>query len=71
MYEELMKKSYLKKFWNRRRREESSMQEITTEMRENGINNKKWIDREEWSRKIKLYAQRNVKTSRIFIKKYK
>jgi hypothetical protein len=30
------------------------MQEVTTGMREEGINNMEWIDREEWRRKIKL-----------------
>ena len=30
------------------------MQEGTTGMREKGINNMKWVDREEWRRKIKL-----------------
>ena len=32
----------------------SWMQEITTGMREKGINNIKGIDREEWERKLKL-----------------
>ena len=30
------------------------MQELTTEMREKGINSMEWIDREEWIIKIKL-----------------
>ena len=30
------------------------MEEVTTGMREKGINNMEWIDREEWRRKIKL-----------------
>ena len=30
------------------------MQEVTTGMREKGINNMELIDREEWRRKIKL-----------------
>jgi hypothetical protein len=30
------------------------MQEVTTGMGEKGINNMKWIDKEEWRRKIKL-----------------
>jgi hypothetical protein len=30
------------------------MQEVTTGMRENGINNTEWVDREELGRKIKL-----------------
>ena len=32
------------------------MREVTTGMREKGINNMEWADREEWRRKIKLYA---------------
>ena len=32
----------------------SWMQEVTTRMREKGINNMEWIDREEWGRKLKL-----------------
>ena len=35
---------------------------VTTGMREKGINNMEWLDREEWRRKIKLYAQKDVKT---------
>ena len=31
------------------------MQEVTTEMREKGINNMELVDIEEWRRKIKLY----------------
>ena len=38
------------------------MQEVTTGMREKGINKMKWIDREEWTRKIKRQAHKNVKT---------
>ena len=30
------------------------MQEVTTGVREKGINNMEWVDREEWRRKIKL-----------------
>jgi hypothetical protein len=30
------------------------MQEVTTRMREKGINDLEWIDREEWRKKIKL-----------------
>ena len=30
------------------------MQEVTTGMKDNGINNVKWVDREEWKRKRKL-----------------
>jgi hypothetical protein len=32
----------------------SWMQEVTTGMREKGINNMEWVDREEWRIKIKL-----------------
>ena len=32
----------------------SWMEEVTTVMREKGINNMEWVDREEWRRKIKL-----------------
>ena len=32
----------------------SWMQKVAIEMREKGINSMKWIDREEWRRKIKL-----------------
>ena len=32
----------------------SWMQEVTTGIREKGINNMEWIDREEWRRKVKL-----------------
>ena len=38
------------------------MQEVTTEMRENGIKNKERASREEWRRKIKLKAQKDVQT---------
>jgi hypothetical protein len=30
------------------------MQEVTTRIREKGINKMEWIDREEWKRKRKL-----------------
>jgi hypothetical protein len=33
------------------------MQEVTTQMKEKEINSMKWIDREEWRRKIKLKLQ--------------
>ena len=45
------------------------MQEVTTKMREKGINNMQWIDREEWRRKIKFQAQENVQTSVFYINK--
>ena len=38
------------------------MQEVTTGMREKGTNNMKWIDREEWRRKLKDQAQKDAKT---------
>ena len=37
------------------------MQGVTTGMREKGIKNMEWIDREEWRRKIKLEAQEDVR----------
>ena len=37
----------------KRRLRNSLMQEVTTEMKEQGITNKEWVDREEWRRKIK------------------
>ena len=37
--------------------------EVTTEMTEKGIKNLEWIDREEWRSKIKLWGQKDVKTS--------
>ena len=56
------------KFWNGRRRKGKSrnswMQEVTTGMRERGINNLEWVNREGWRRKIKfkILAQKDVKT---------
>ena len=38
------------------------MQEVTTDVRGKGINNIEWIDRDEWNRKIKLQAEKDVKT---------
>ena len=38
------------------------MQEVTTGMREKGINIMEWIDREEWRRKTTLQAQKDVRT---------
>jgi hypothetical protein len=32
----------------------SMLQEVTTGMREKGINKMEWIDREEWRKKLKL-----------------
>ena len=37
------------------------MQEVTTAMREKGINNMEWIDVDEWRSKIKLQAMKDVK----------
>ena len=39
------------------------MKEVITRMRDKGINNMEWIEREEWRRKIKFQAQKEVKTS--------
>ena len=36
--------------------------EVTTGMREKGINIMEWIDREEWRRKTTLQAQKDVRT---------
>ena len=48
-----------RKFW---------MQEVTTGMREGGIGDFEWVDREKWRRNINLLqAQEYVKTSRICI----
>ena len=59
-----MKKGFLKKKnWNDIRLEEEEergdleilwLHKLTTGMREKGLNNMEWIDREEWRRKIKL-----------------
>ena len=38
----------------KRKPSKSWMQEISTGMIEKGIKNMKWVDREEWRRKIKL-----------------
>ena len=38
----------------KRRPRNSWIQEVITGIREKGINNMKWFDREEWRRKIKL-----------------
>ena len=54
----MMKKKKKKKKGKTRN---SCMQEATTGMREKGINSMEWIDRE-WKRKIKLHAQKDVKT---------
>ena len=39
------------------------MEEVTTGMREKGINNMKLVYRGKWRREIKLQAQKDVKTS--------
>ena len=41
------------KFWSGAHLEEEE-KEVTTEMREKGINNMEWVNKEEWRRKIKL-----------------
>ena len=64
-----MNKGYLEKLWNDIHLEEEKkerprnlwMQEVTTGMKER-INNMERIDRKEWRRKIKLLAQKDVKT---------
>ena len=38
------------------------MEEVTTGMREKGINNMEWINGEEWRKKIQVEAQKDVKT---------
>ena len=40
-----------------------------TRMKENGINNMEWVDREEWKKKIKckLWARKDVQTLRLCI----
>ena len=58
-----MKKGYVEKFWKGVHLEEEEEKEdleirgcrkLTTGMREKGIDNMKWMDKEEWRRKIKL-----------------
>ena len=44
----------------------SWMQEVTTGMKEKGINNMELVDREEWRRKIKLQALKDVQTSILY-----
>ena len=40
------------------------MQEVTTRMKERGIGELEWVDRQEWRKKINsLQAQKDVKTS--------
>ena len=41
------------------------MQVVTTGMREKGINNMEWIDREEWRRRLKL--KRKAQKNKIII----
>ena len=42
------------------------MQEVTTGMKERGIRDLQWVDREMWRKKINLFqARRDVKTTRI------
>ena len=47
---------------NENRPQNSWMLEVTTGMREKGINNMEWIDRKEWKIKIKLQAHKDAKT---------
>ena len=65
-----MNKKRLPKKWNGVNLEEEEekekklwMQKVTTGMREKGIKNMEWIDREEWGRKINVQAQKDVKTA--------
>ena len=46
---EWMKKRYLEKFWKKKKRKTSKfwLQEVTTGMKEKGINDMEWVDREE------------------------
>ena len=41
------------------------IQEGTTGIRDKGMNNMEWIDGEEWGRNVKLYARKDVKTSKL------
>ena len=55
--EKWIKKSYLETFWNGNHVDEEEtedpwIQEVTTGMREKGIDSIEWIDKEEWRRKI-------------------
>ena len=43
------------------------MKEVIARMREKGINNMEWVDREEWRRKIKLEAQRCANIDTLYI----
>ena len=47
------------------------MQEVTTGMIQRGINNLEWVDREGRRRKIKLSAQKDLKTKNLYIKHLK
>ena len=43
----------------------SWMQEVTTGMKEKRINSVEWNKREEWTKKLKLWAQKNMKKTLI------
>ena len=52
--------------WKKKKRKTFSwMQEVTTRMRGERINNMEWIDKEKWRSKINLKVQKDVKTSRL------
>ena len=57
----LHKKIGMMSNWKKKKRKTSKFVDATG-MREKGINNMEWIDREEWRRKIKLQVQKDVKT---------
>ena len=43
------------------------MQEVTSKMGERGIDNMEWIGRDEWRRKIKFWAQKDVNTKKYHV----
>ena len=55
-----MVSTWKKKKERKGRPRNSWIQEVTTAMREKGINNKEWFEREVWRWKIKLEAQKYV-----------
>ena len=61
-----MTKSYLKKEEEKKRPRNSWLLEVTTGLREKGINNIEWICKEEWKRKLTCYAEKDVKTLILF-----
>ena len=73
-----MKKGSFEEFWKglslkdeeRGRPRNSCMQEVTTGLREWGIGDLEWVDREGWRKKINLLqTQKYAKTSTICMKK--